>query len=70
MSLPNVGAWLTDYRTASAVFASKNNARIDHFITLCTTNSLFICMCERTRPAKAALRDDGLAADLMSLRLA
>lgn len=46
MSLPQVTAWLTDFRTAQAVFASKNNARIDHYITLCNTGKLFICHCE------------------------
>lgn len=47
MPLPPVRGWVIDYRTAREIFASRNNQRIDHCLSLCSLGSLFSCHCER-----------------------
>jgi hypothetical protein len=43
MPLPRVSGWLIDYRTASAIFSSGSNTRIDHCVNMCAQNDLQIC---------------------------
>ena len=63
MTLPSVSGWLIDYRTASAIFASGSNTRIDHCIGMCGKNGLHICHKEETlfkseKPLRQAFIDD------------
>lgn len=43
MPLPKVNGWLIDFRTAQAIFHSKNNSRISHCTDLCAQQELQIC---------------------------
>jgi hypothetical protein len=46
MALPAVEGWVIDFRTAREIFASLNNERIDHCVSLCAQGRLFTCHCE------------------------
>ncbi|KIZ41432.1 hypothetical protein OO17_15110 [Rhodopseudomonas palustris] len=47
MPLPDVDGWMIDFRTARDIFASFNNERIDHCVSMCARGSLFACYCEQ-----------------------
>jgi hypothetical protein len=46
MNVPAKSGWVIDFRTASAIFASGSNARINHCIEKCKDGSLIIAHCE------------------------
>lgn len=43
MTLPPVSGWVLDFRTARAIFDSKNNANIDAIHSLVVKNKILIC---------------------------
>lgn len=48
MPLPPVQGWMIDFRTATAIFESGSNQRIDHCTQQCQNHLLHISHCEES----------------------
>ena len=47
MTLPAVGGWIIDFRTAREIFTSGSNERISHCVSMCGRGKLFTFFCEK-----------------------